>query len=239
MNCIIIDDEPKAIEIIERYVQSTPFLKLLQSFRDPMDAVNFIYANKVDLIFLDINMPNISGVQIATLFHDKTSIIFTTAYSKYAIEGFELNAIDFLVKPISFDRFLKAIVKAMELKLLRENNTITPVEKSIPVETEKPLFIKSGTKIHRINLCDILFLEKEGNYFNVHLTNNKKLLIRMNFFDVFRYISNADFIRIHKSYIINIKHIDTIEGQSIIINSHKIPIGAAYRQELMNYMKLL
>ncbi len=113
MNCIIIDDEPKAIEIIERYVQSTPFLKLLQSFRDPMDAVNFIYTNKVDLIFLDINMPNISGVQIATLFHDKTSIIFTTAYSKYAIEGFELNAIDFLVKPISFDRFLKAIVKAM------------------------------------------------------------------------------------------------------------------------------
>jgi len=239
MNCIIIDDEPKAIEIIERYVQSTPFLKLLQSFRDPMDAVNFIYANKVDLIFLDINMPNISGVQIATLFHDKTSIIFTTAYSKYAIEGFELNAIDFLVKPIAFDRFLKAIVKAMELKLLRENNTTTPVEKTITVENGKPLFIKSGTKIHRINLCDILFLEKEGNYFNVHLANNKKLLIRMNFFDVFRYILNADFISIYKSYIINIKHIDTIEGQSIIINSHTIPIGAAYRQELMNYMKLL
>ena len=238
MNCIIIDDEPKAIEIIERYVLSTPFVKLLHSFRDPMDAVNFIYSNKVDLIFLDINMPNVSGVQIATLFHDKTSIIFTTAYSEYAIEGFELNAIDFLVKPISFDRFLKAISKAMELKQLKENNIVN-TEKNTSAENDKPLFIKSGTKIHRINLCDILFLEKEGNYFNVHLVANKKILIRMNFFDVFHYIPNSSFLRIHKSYIINIKHIDTIEGQSIIINSHKIPIGAAYRQELMNYMNLL
>src|ERR1700748_3187844 len=122
MNCIIIDDEPKAIEIIERYIIATPFLKLLQSFRDPMDAINFMYLNKVDLIFLDINMPNMSGVNVATLFHDKTFLIFTTAYSKYAIEGFELNAIDFLIKPVSFDRFLKAVSKAMELKLLKDNN---------------------------------------------------------------------------------------------------------------------
>ncbi len=238
MNCIIIDDEPKAIEIIERYALSTPFLNLLQSFRDPMDAINFIHANKVDLIFLDINMPNVSGVQIATLFHDKTSIIFTTAYSKYAIEGFELNAVDFLVKPISFDRFLRAIIKAMELKQLKENNLNT-AEKIIPAENEKPLFIKSGTKIHKINLSDILFLEKEGNYFNIHLVSNKKILIRMNFFDVFRYIPNSSFIRIHKSYIINIQHIDTIEGQTVIINGNKIPISAAYKQELLNYMKLL
>ena len=237
MNCIIIDDEPKAIEIIERYVLSTPFLKLLQSFRDPMEAVNFIYSNKVDLIFLDINMPNVSGVQIATLFHDKTSIIFTTAYSKYAIEGFELNAIDFLVKPISFDRFLRAIIKAMELKQLKENNT-TVAEKIIPSENEKPLFIKSGAKIHKINLSDILFLEKEGNYFNVHLTSNKKILIRMNFFDVFKFIPHTSFIRIHKSYIINAKHIDTVEGHSVKVNSHTIPIGAAYRQELINFINI-
>ncbi|MEP6684956.1 MAG: LytTR family DNA-binding domain-containing protein [Parafilimonas sp.] len=238
MNCIIIDDEPKAIEIIERYIISTPFLKLLQSFRDPMDAINFLYTNKVDLIFLDINMPGISGVNIATLFQDKTSVIFTTAYSKYAIEGFELNAIDFLIKPVSFDRFLKAVSKAMELKLLRENN-VTGTSKNINNENEKPLFIKSGTKIFKINISDILFLEKEGNYFNIHMLNNKKILIRMNFFDLFRYLPSNNFIRIHKSYIINLKHLDTIEGQNVFINTRNIPIGAAYKQELMNYMKLL
>jgi two-component system LytT family response regulator len=238
MNCIIIDDEPKAIEIIERYILSTPFLKLLQSFRDPMDAINFLYANKVDLIFLDINMPNISGVNIATLFQEKTSVIFTTAYSNYAIEGFELNAIDFLIKPVSFDRFLRAVSKAMELKLLKENNT-NGVSKDVYNENEKPLFIKSGTKIFKINVSDILFLEKEGNYFNIHMANNKKILIRMNFFDLFRYLPNNNFIRIHKSYIINLKHLDTIEGQHVIISSRNIPIGAAYKHELMNYMKLL
>jgi DNA-binding LytR/AlgR family response regulator len=201
-----------------------------------MDAINFIYANKIDLIFLDINMPNVSGVQIATLFHDKISIIFTTAYSKYAIEGFELNAVDFLIKPISFDRFLKAVTKAMELKVLKENSSAS-VPQNHPSENEKPLFIKSGAKIHKIDLSEILFLEKEGNYFNIHLTNKKKILIRMNFFDVFRYIPNNNFIRIHKSFIINVKYIDTIEGQNVLINSTTIPIGAAYRQELMNYMK--
>ena len=238
MNCIIIDDEPKAIEIIERYIVSTPFLKLLQSFRDPMDAINFLYTNKVDLIFLDINMPGISGVNIATLFQDKTSVIFTTAYSKYAIEGFELNAIDFLIKPVSFDRFLKAVSKAMELKLLKDNNG-TSTSKNNNSENEKPLFIKSGTKIFKINISDILFLEKEGNYFNIHMLNNKKILIRMNFFDLFRYLPSSNFIRIHKSYIINLKHLDTVEGQNVLINSRNIPIGAAYKQELMNYMKLL
>jgi len=238
MNCIIIDDEPKAIEIIERYIVSTPFLKLLQSFRDPMDAINFLYTNKVDLIFLDINMPGISGVNIATLFQDKTSVIFTTAYSKYAIEGFELNAIDFLIKPVSFDRFLKAVSKAMELKLLKDNNG-TSTSKNSNSENEKPLFIKSGTKIFKINISDILFLEKEGNYFNIHMLNNKKILIRMNFFDLFRYLPSSNFIRIHKSYIINLKHLDTVEGQNVLINSRNIPIGAAYKQELMNYMKLL
>ncbi|HEY2727664.1 MAG TPA: LytTR family DNA-binding domain-containing protein, partial [Parafilimonas sp.] len=216
MNCIIIDDEPKAIEIIERYIISTPFLKLLHSFRDPMDAINFLYVSKVDLIFLDINMPGISGVNVATLFQDKASVIFTTAYSKYAIEGFELNAIDFLIKPVSFDRFLKAVSKAMELKLLKENN-ITATSKNGHSENEKPLFIKSGTKIFKINISDILFLEKEGNYFNIHMLNNKKILIRMNFFDLFRYLPNNNFIRIHKSYIINLKHLDTIEGQSVFI----------------------
>jgi len=238
MNCIIIDDEPKAIEIIERYIVSTPFLKLLQSFRDPMDAINFLYTNKIDLIFLDINMPGISGVNIATLFQDKTSVIFTTAYSKYAIEGFELNAIDFLIKPVSFDRFLKAVSKAMELKLLKDNNG-TSTSKNNNSENEKPLFIKSGTKIFKINISDILFLEKEGNYFNIHMLNNKKILIRMNFFDLFRYLPSSNFIRIHKSYIINLKHLDTVEGQNVLINSRNIPIGAAYKQELMNYMKLL
>ncbi len=234
MTCIIIDDEPKAIDLLQRYISSIPFLQLLKSFRDPMDAINFTYQKKVDLILLDINMPNMSGIQVANLFQDKASLIFTTAYPEHAVDGFELGAVDFLVKPISFERFLKGVTKAMELKSLKENSS----NKLSGNITEEIVLLKSGTKIHKLNLSEILFLEKEGNYFNVHSLHHKKILIRMNFFDIFRFIPQELFVRVHKSYIVNIKHIETIEANHIVIQKHSIPIGQTYRDDFFKMMKL-
>jgi two-component system, LytTR family, response regulator len=237
MNCIIIDDEPRAIDILQKYIENIPFLHLVKSFRDPMDAINFIHQNKIDLILLDINMPNMSGIQIANLFHDKVSIIFTTAYPQHAVEGFNLDAIDFLLKPITFERFLKGVSKAIELKSLKDNSNQVSIHNSKEISQDIVL-LKSGPKIHKVTLSEILFLEKEGNYFNIHTIHNKKILIRMNFFDIFRFIPQEFFVRVHKSYIVNLKHVDLIESQHIVIRSHTIPIGITYKEDFLKLMKV-
>jgi two-component system, LytTR family, response regulator len=234
MNCIIIDDEPMAIEILKRYVEDVSFLKLLNTFRDPIQALTFIHQKTVDLIFLDINMPGLSGIQLAQILSKEVLFIFTTAYSEHAIKGYELNTVDYLLKPIEFDRFLKAVAKADELKALRDNNKGVLASGE---NRERIVFFKSGTTIYKIDVDDILYLEKEGNYFYVYTSNGKKLLVRMNFQDIFNLLPAGSFTRVHKSYIINIKHIDQIESQQIIINKAVIPIGITYREELMNLVK--
>jgi two-component system LytT family response regulator len=237
MKCIIIDDEPKAIDLLQRYISNIPFMDLIKSFRDSVDAIHFINQNKVDLILLDINMPNMSGIQLANIFHEKVQIIFTTAYPEHALNGFELNAIDYLLKPISFERFLKAVSKALELKYLKENANSHIAESGREI-ADDTIFLKSGAKIYKVTLSEILFLEKEGNYFNIISIHQKKILIRMNFFDIFRFIPQHLFVRVHKSYIINIRQIDLIEAQHIVIKTHIVPIGITYRDDFLKSMKL-
>lgn len=221
---IIVDDEPKAIEILERYLAKIPFISLLNSFRDPLDALTFFRENKIDLILLDINMPNISGIEFSKLTGAATQIIFTTAYPEYAVHGFDLNATDYLLKPIEFNRFVIAINKVSHAL---QNNISTR-----NTFAEDILFFKSGTKVHKTNINDILFFKKEGNYFTVNLKNEKNILIRINFADLMDHIPQQKFLRVHKSYIVAINNIDLIDTDVIHIDKHRIPVGLNYKSNL-------
>jgi two-component system LytT family response regulator len=224
INCIAIDDEPKALAVIERYCQKTDFLCLKASFREPVKAIGFLNQEKIDLVFLDINMPDINGMQLISTLAYMPMVIFTTAYSAYAVESYNLNAVDYLLKPITFDRFLAAANKALSLFLIKN-------KEGSKNETADSVFIKSGPQTHHVKINEILYLEKDGNYITVHL-KDKKILIRENMADIFNIIPPEEFIRIHKSFVVAIKHISMIEVHQLSINNQKIPIGSTYREQL-------
>ena len=224
MNCIAIDDEPKALEVIERYCQKSNLVHLKATFREPVKAIEFLHKEKIDLIFLDINMPDINGIQLIQTLSAKPMVIFTTAYSSYAVESYNLNAIDYLLKPITFERFLAAVNKASNQLLLQNK----PLAKEEEADT---VFIKSGPHTYQVRLGEILYLEKDGNYITVHL-KDKQILIRENMGDIFDLVPPAEFVRVHKSFVVAIKHISMIEVHQLIINGAKIPIGSTYREAL-------
>src|SRR6202012_574579 len=197
MTCIAIDDEPKALEVIERYCEKISSTSLKATFREPLKAIEFLNRSTVDLIFLDINMPDLSGMQLLQTLSPRPLIIFTTAYSQYAVESYELNALDYLLKPVTFERFLMAVNKAA--KALGSKNTPA-------VDDGAALFIKSGPQTYRVKVSEILYLEKDGNYITVHLKDGN-ILIRENMGDIFDLIPAADFVRVHKSYVVGIRHI--------------------------------
>ena len=229
MTCIAIDDEPKAIEVIERYCQKISLASLKATFREPLKAIEFLNREKVDLIFLDINMPDISGMQLLQTLSPRPLIIFTTAYSQYAVESYELNALDYLLKPITFERFLMAINKAAAA--LSSRNTTG-------MDEDAAVFIKSGPQTHRVKVSEILYLEKNGNYITIHL-KNENILIRENMGDIFDLVPAADFIRVHKSYVVGIRHISMIEVHQLIVNGEKIPIGSTYRDSLRDRLGIM
>jgi two-component system LytT family response regulator len=222
MNCIAIDDEPKALEVIERYCKKSDLVDLKATFREPVKAIEFLNREKIDLIFLDINMPDINGMQLIQTLATKPMVIFTTAYSNYAVESYNLNAVDYLLKPITFERFLAAINKAASV----------PSSKNGVIKEDNPVvYIKSGPQTYQVKVSEILYLEKDGNYITVHL-KSKNILIRENMGDIFDLVPSAEFIRIHKSFVVAIKHITMIEVHQLIINDTKIPIGSTYRDLL-------
>ena len=223
ITCIAIDDEPMALEVIERYCAKSDLVELKAVFREPVKALEYLGREKIDLILLDINMPDISGMQLMGTLVPRPLVIFTTAYSHYAVESYTLNAIDYLLKPIPFERFLAAVNKAVAAVAGRSG---------VMGNTEEPtIFIKSGPQTHQVRVRDILFLEKDGNYITAHL-KDRNILIRENMGDVFDLVPAADFIRVHKSYIVAIKHISMIEVHQLTINNEKIPVGSTYRESL-------
>ncbi len=224
ITCIAIDDEPKALEVIERYCQKSSLTDLKATFREPIKAIEYLNREKVDLVFLDINMPDIDGMQLVQTLTYKPMIVFTTAYSNYAVESYNLNAVDYLLKPITFERFLAAVNKVGNL-LAAKNTTVTRDDGAATV------FIKSGSQTYQVKVAEILYLEKDGNYITVHL-KDKQILIRENMGDIFDLVPESGFVRVHKSYVVAVKHISMIEVHQLIINGQKIPVGSTYRESL-------
>jgi len=231
IRCIIIDDEFGAIDILTRYVEQTPNLQLLSSFRDSMEALSFIKENEVDLIFLDIEMPTLNGVQLSKLIQGKNSkIIFCTAYSEFAVDSYDLNAVDYLLKPIPFDRFLKAVEK---VEPPSNKTELLPMTKTAP---SSKIFIKGGSKIHQLDTKELLYMEKDGHYIIFHTLTNK-IMSRMNMSELLKALPGKNFVRTHKSYVIAIDKIETIEKYSVYINKKDIPIGDSFKKDFFEKIK--
>ena len=231
IHCIAIDDEPKALEVIASHCHNIPFLDLKATFRDPLEAITYIRDHEVRLIFLDINMPRVTGLQFLNLLRHKPLVIFTTAYSGYAIESYEYEAVDYLLKPFAFDRFLKATTKAFD----RLESTRPKLPESPPTEEkahQQFIYLKSGPKLHKLGFEDILYVEKDGNYLMFN-TWDKKILSRQNMKNIFRILPEHIFLRVHRSFVINLHQIDTIESHQVTIGSVTIPLSSQYRDELM------
>lgn len=224
MKAIIVDDEPKAIELLNNYLQHFQSIELVNTFRNGFKVIEFLSKEKVDLIFLDINMPNLSGVALSKLLPPSTKIIFTTAYSEYAVESYEVDAVDYLLKPIGFERFAKAVNKAL-------SNQIDP-----RTHEENKLLIKSGYEIYSVDVDEIFYLKKDGNYMN-YVLKEKSILARESIKDALARLPKQ-FIQVHKSYIINVRKVDIIHKDEVEIKNERITIGSSYVDEFKQKMKI-
>jgi len=225
VNCIIADDEPIARQILENYVEAIPSLNLVASCKNAFEVLEILQEKEIDVLFLDINMPKLSGLSLLKTLQKKPNVIITTAYPEYAIEGFELSVTDYLVKPFSLERFMQAVQKVNQSKKVTATTVVTQNE------TAKSIFVKSDKKIIKLNLDDIYYAEAYGNYVKIYADN--MILTPQTLSDFLEKLAK-DFIRIHKSFIINFKHLKMIDGNQIILqNDVKLPIGKSFKKELL------
>ncbi len=230
MNCIIIDDEPAAIEVLKFHLSSIPFVVIKDTFRYPLDALEYLQQqHTIDLIFLDINMPKLSGISFPKFLQNPPLTIFTTAYSEYALESYELKAVDYLLKPIEFNRLLQAVMKAKQL--LKTNIGIrTSISEISHDITEQTIFIKSGSEFHQLFIQNIKYIESDGNYVTFY-TDKRPVLARYKLSEVLELLPNEFFTRIHRSYIVALKHIETVKKHCVVIDTKEIPISRNYREK--------
>jgi len=232
MNCIVIDDSANALELMKIHISKVPYLNLVGAYQSALEALEAINSNKIDLIFTDIDMPSISGMQFVKTIKTDVLIIFTTAFSEYALEGYEVNAIDYLLKPISFEKFLSASNKAQEIHKRRKPGHGTAG--STP--GDKYVMFKSAKEFHRLLMDDILFLESKGNYIKAQLINGEELMSLMTMKEALDKLKEGRFFRCHRGFIISLNHIGKISSHEVDIKGHKIPIGKSYRSELQRIM---
>ncbi|MEJ5994586.1 LytTR family DNA-binding domain-containing protein [Pedobacter sp. Du54] len=228
IKCVIVDDKPLAIDILTDYISKIPGLTLEFSTTNPLQAIDIIMGNEIDLVFLDIQMPQLTGVQLMKIVQGKCKVILTTAYAEYALEGFENDAIDYLLKPISFERFYKAIQKAKHYFTA----ILAPSTKDI-IHLAKEndfIFVKTEYKLVKINTSDILYVEGMQNYVAI-FTLNEKIISLQNIKKTEEQLPMKEFVRVHKSYIVALKKIDSIERSRIYIGDMVIPLGDVYREE--------
>jgi DNA-binding LytR/AlgR family response regulator len=231
IRALIIDDEPLAQKVIEQYAQRLPDLKIVGTCNDAICAHKAIQEQTIDLLFLDINMPKLSGISFLKNLKNAPLVIFTTAYSEYALEGFELNAIDYLKKPFSFERFCKAYYRAEELLLLKQNSAGNDAN----INQSEFLFIKSNKKSVKVKFTDILYIEGLGDYIKIHLQSSK-LVTNLSMKKIISLLPANQFYRIHKSFIISVDKIESLEGNMVTINQTKLPIGNSYRQDFIGFV---
>lgn len=226
LKTIVVEDEPMALEVVIDYIQKVSALELIGTFRNGIEALSFLQSNEVELMFLDINMPDLTGMELAKSLNDPPMIIFTTAYSEYAIEGFNVMAVDYLLKPIEFVRFLKACNKAISMTQNKESYLTTDVG-----STDNYLMVKSGTETHKVLFENILYIEGNGNYVTYYTENGK--LMSLHTMKELELTLPKAFIRVHKSYIINLSKLKSYESHQIKIADSKIPLSQAYKSEFL------
>jgi two-component system response regulator LytT len=229
IKCIAVDDEPLALRLVETFIEQTPFLELISTCDNAVDAMGLIRETKPDLVFLDINMPNLSGMELARLIQDQAGplpkIIFTTAYNHYAIEGYKVNAVDYLLKPFSYEEFLRASSKVLQLSEEANNNFNT-----IAADDEF-IFLKVEYQWVRISLKDITYIESLKDYVKVHLENSQKALLSLISLKALEEkLPSSKFMRVHRSFIVSLDKISAISKNSIFIDKIEITVGEQYKE---------
>ena len=232
ISCIAIDDEPLAVKKISAYIQKTPFLELVAECRSAFEAMEIINNRTIQLIFIDINMPELSGLEFVKSLTDKPYIVFTTAYSEYAVEGFQVDAADYLLKPITYTSFLKA---ASKVKNLIDLNAISQKE-SIRA-TASHLFVKSDYKLIRIELDDIRYIEGQHEYIKIHLINSTPVMTQLSMKAIEEQLPADRFMRVHRSFIVNLKKVSVVERNRIVFDGKVyIPVSEQYKEKFQEYI---
>ena len=231
IKCILVDDEPLALNLLESYTIQIPNLEVAGKFTHPVKALEFLQSNPVDLLLIDVQMPDLNGLELVSQLSVKPLIIFTTAYSQYAVEGFKVDAVDYLLKPIDFTDFQRAINKATELLELRST-------KNTNIETNKEfLFIKSEYKIIRINFGEIIYIQGMSEYVKIHLTGRKPVMSLLSLKALESQLPQSMFMRVHKSYIVNLQKINMIERNEIVYDDGTIiPISQQYKDAFQAFL---
>lgn len=225
IKCIVVDDEPLAIQLLENYIQKIPFLELVFSSENPILALEFLQSNEADLIFLDIQMPELSGISFMEIVGSKLKYILTTAYAEFALEGYEHSVVDYLLKPISFERFYKCCLKVQERFEIQTS------------QKDTFFFVKSSGQQHRVNFNEILYVESIKDYANIK-TNSQEYIILDTLKSLENQLPTDDFVRVHKSYIINLNQIKSVDSKVAHLNSgQEIPIGESFKTNFLKKLK--
>lgn len=234
MNCIIVDDEPIAREILESYIKKTPTINLIKSCKNVKEALEITSYSNIDLILLDINMPDISGMTLAKVIDKKIKVIFTTAYREYAVDGFNIQAVDYLLKPISFERFSQAIAKYVDLIEFSE------IKKTPILEQAKNdfIFVRSDRKMIKINFNEILYIESLSDYLKIH-TTKKTIITRETISNMEVKLPNTNFLRIHRSFIVAISKIETYTNEFVEVNNKALTISRSYKDLVLKSLNNL
>ena len=226
LNCLIIDDEPIARKLLQEYIEETDFLVLAGVAENPLKATGLINDLQIDLIFLDVNMPKMNGLDFLRSANNLPMVIMTTAYGQYALDGFEMAVVDYLVKPFSLERFLKATQKALELKTLKEKSN------SSEKDTAQYFYVKCNGRIEKVVYDELIYIEATANYITLYTANNK-LMVYLTIKGMLEKLPPEKFVQVHKSYIVNIDRVNTIEGNMLHLGDTKITVGQNFQSEVM------
>ena len=230
LNCVIIDDEPLAAELLASYAKKIPFIELQGCFNSATEAIKTIREKKIDLIFLDIQMPEISGLEFARIIGEETRIVFTTAFSQYAIEGYKVNALDYLLKPISFEKFLEVAKKALDY--------FETKNKSLTMKQDRFIFVKSEYKLQKVCFDDILYIEGVKDYVKFYIADgSKNIMSLMNMKKVEEFLPYPEFMRIHSSYSVHMPKVSLIDRFIIVMGEQYLPISESYKDNVQKYIE--
>ncbi len=239
INCIAIDDEPLALDIIKAYCAKVPFLNLQHTFSNAIDTLEYLRNNTIDLMFLDIQMEELTGIQLLKSLNQKPYVIFTTAYDNYALQGFDLDVVDYMLKPISFERFLKGVNKVSE-RMQKENSESAQEKNEIHIAPENKdssyFFVKTETRIEKVETADVLYVEGMGDYWRI-VTKNRRIMTLMNAKRIEEILHEPKFCRVHKSYFVAIDKIEFVERKHIKIANEHIPISDTYQKNFFDLIE--
>ena len=230
ISCAIIDDEPLAAGLLESYARKTPYLQLVGTYNSAIMAMKDLRESPVQLLFLDIQMPELSGIEFAKILPKDTRIIFTTAFPQYAVEGYKVNALDYLLKPISYDDFLKSTDKALEW--------FSIIQRQDAYRRDRFMFVKTDYKLQRVNLDDILFIEGLKDYVRFYLKDGEKVMSLMSMKKLEEYLPRPEFLRTHRSYIVHMTETPLVDRFRIVFGENYIPISENYKDDVQNYFDI-